>query len=55
MAETIVKFRDVDYPFWNTTIVSDEELKKMGLYRRNIKKNKEQENQKDNFVNETPF
>ena len=55
MAETIIQFRDVEYPFWNTTIVSDEELKKMGLYRRNIKKNKEQENQKENIVNEKTF
>ena len=46
MAKKIVKFRDVDYPFWDTTIVSDEELKKLGLYKKNVeKKNINQENQ----------
>ena len=38
MTQRIMKFRDVDFPFWNTTIVSDEELVKLRLYRKeNIK------------------
>ena len=45
MAQKIIKFRDVDFPFWNSTIVSDEELKKMGLYKKNNNKN----NKEDKF------
>ena len=37
MAKKIIYFRDEDYPFWNATIVSDEELKKLGLYKKNKK------------------
>ena len=39
MAQNIVRFRDADYPFWDTNIVSDEELEKLGLYRKSIDKN----------------
>ena len=51
MAQKIIKFRDIDYPFWDTPIVSDEELKKMGLYRPYNKKNNREEktiNKKEN-------
>ena len=49
MAQKIVRFRDVDYPFWDTTIVSDEELKKLGLY----KKNKDKKKVKEEYYTET--
>ena len=62
MAKKIIHFRNVDYPFWNTTIVSDEELKKLGLYRKNNnikeenvfenKKVKRNTNKKNNNQNE---
>ena len=49
MAQKIVRFRDVDYPFWDTTIVSDDELKKLGLY----KKNKDKKKVKEEYYTET--
>ena len=32
-AETVLSYREHGYPFWNETIVSDEELMEMGLHR----------------------
>ena len=59
MAQKIVKFRDLDYPFWDTTIVSDEELKKMGLYKKykkttnkeELNKNKNKNKKEENNIN----
>ena len=48
LAEKIIKFRDVDFPFWNSTIVSDEELIKLGLYKKYNKNNKKEENNLQN-------
>ena len=48
MTQRIMKFRDVDFPFWNSTIVSDEELVKLGLYKKNNNKNR-----KDNSESNT--
>jgi penicillin amidase len=32
-ADLVLNFRDVDYPFWNETIVNDEELVKLNLHK----------------------
>jgi penicillin amidase len=55
MAQKIIQFRDVDFPFWNKTIVSDEELKHLLLYKQNNQKKgeetfaKDDNNKKDKF------
>jgi penicillin amidase len=50
MAQKIASFRDVGYPFWDTTIVSDDELKKLGLFR--IKEDKKIEGEEYYTVTE---
>ena len=47
MTEEIIKYRDIGFPYWNTTIVSDDELKEAFLY--NFNKNKEKKEPKDNI------
>jgi acyl-homoserine lactone acylase PvdQ len=47
MAQKIIQFRDVDFPFWNKTIVSDEELKHLLLYKKNNQKKEEETLAKD--------
>ncbi len=67
MAQKIIKFRDVDFPFYNVTIVSDDELKKSLLYKiknqkkeektfdknDNIKKEKYKDNTKDENIDDS--
>ena len=67
MAQKIIKFRDVDFPFYNVTIVSDDELKKSLLYKiknqkkeektfdknDNIKKEKYKDNKKDENIDDS--
>ena len=33
MAEKIIEYRDEGFPYWNTTIISDDELKELFLYK----------------------
>ena len=43
IAKKILRFKDIDFPFWNTTIISDEELKKLFLYKKKEKFDKKDE------------
>ena len=46
MAQKIIQYRDTDFPYWNTTIISDKELKEMFLYKFD-KKPKEPKNEEN--------
>ena len=39
MAQNIIEYRDEGFPFWNSTIISDDELKEQFLYNHNKKNN----------------
>ena len=48
MAQNIIEYRDEGFPFWNSTIISDDELKEQFLYNHNkIKINKKKEESKE--------
>ena len=40
MTEKIIKYRDEGFPYWNTTIISDDELKELFLYKFKEKEQK---------------
>ena len=48
MTEKIIEYRDEGFPYWNTTIITDDELKEAFLYNFQKKQNKENSN-KDNI------
>ena len=63
-ADMVMTYRDENYPFWNETIVNEEELLKMGMHKyrkrseeilkeeRDIKKHIKKEQQKENTKKE---
>ena len=49
MTEKIIEYRDEGFPYWNTTIITDDELKESFLY--NFQKNQKKENKDNNNIN----
>ena len=47
VTQKIIKYRDEGFPYWNTTIISDNELKELFLY--NFNKKNPKENKDDNI------
>ena len=45
-ADNVISFRDEGYPFWNETIVNDDELAELGLHKFRKKKDEMKENEK---------
>jgi len=51
MAEKIIEYRDEGFPYWNTTIISDDELKELFLYKFDKKENKINKNNNKENIN----
>ena len=55
MAQKIIQYRDEGFPYWNTTIITDDELKELFLYKRKEKPkqkpNKEEIKENNNIEN----
>ena len=50
-AENVFKFRDIDFPFWNQTIVNDEEVMELGLARNKNYNNRNENKAYEEKVN----